>query len=191
MAPWKSILLKSLGVGVGIGIGLAICVGGFAWYSSRPKPEKPWDANAITAIFEHVDTVGENHHLRFLYALENHTDADYRTDTSILQVSAIVGEKGNLTGAGQVKFQDQSIFLPAKQRLLVELEMPNYRYPGGDALESDTPEGRKKYTDAVKKYVKEELPRLYGFAAYDEIDRYRINFPASWKQEERANDKNH
>lgn len=191
MAPWKSILLKSLGVGVGIGIGISLCVGTFAWYSSRPQPQKPWDANAITATFEHVDTGGDNHHLRFLYSLENHTDADYRTDTSILQVSAVVGEKGNLTGSGQVKFEDQNIFLPTKQRVLVELEMPTYRYPGNDVLASDTPDERKKYRDAVKKYAKDDLPRLYGFAMFDEINRYRINFPSSWKEAEQANDKNH
>jgi hypothetical protein len=90
-----------------------------------------------------------------------------------------------------VKFEDQNIFLPAKQRVLVELEMPTYHYPGNDVLASDTPDERKKYRDAVKKYVKDDLPRLYGFAMFDEINRYRINFPSSWKQAEQANDKNH
>jgi len=143
MSSWKSILLKSLGVGVGAGIGFAICVGAFAWYSSRPKPEKPWDSNAITAVLEHVDTTGENHHLRFLYSLENHTDTDYRTDTSILQVSAIVGEKGNLSGAGLVKFQEQNVFLPAKQRLLVDLELPSYQFPGSDVLRATHLKGER------------------------------------------------
>ncbi len=78
MAPWKQILLKSLGVGIGIGVGLAMSIAFYAWYSSRPKPPKPWDANAITAAFEHADTNGENHHLRFLYSIENHTDLDYQ-----------------------------------------------------------------------------------------------------------------
>ena len=191
MAHWKSILLKSLGVGVGIGIGISLCVGTIAWYSSRPRPQKPWDANAITATFEHVDTGGDNRHLRFLYSLENHTDTDYRTDTSIVEVSAVVGEKGSLTGSGHVKFEDKNIFLPAKQRLLVALEMPNYRYPETNVLASDTLEGRKKYREAVMKYVEKDLPRLNGFAMFDEINRYRINFPSSWKQEAQADDKNH
>ena len=191
MAPWKSILLKSLGIGVGVGIGIALSIGVYAWYYSRPRPQKPWDANAITATFEHIDTGGDNHHLRFLYALENHTDTDYRTETSILQLTAIVGEKGNLTGTGEVKFQDHNIFLPAKQRVLVVLELPDYKYPGTDVLSSDTPEGRKKYRDAVAKYVNDDFPRLYGFAMFDEIYRYRVNFPSSWRQEEQANDKNH
>jgi hypothetical protein len=190
MAPWKKILLKALGVGAGIGIGLGACVVLFAWYSSRPKPEKAWDANAITASFMHVDTNGENHHLRFHYTLENHTDSDYKTPTSILQVTAVVGEQGNLSGAGQVRFGDENIFLPAKQRVLVQLEMPSYSYPGADALLRETAAERQSYRDAVKKYVRDELPRLNGFAAFDEIYRYRINFPNDWRQEEQAHGKN-
>jgi hypothetical protein len=163
-------------------VGLAISVAFYAWYSSRPKPQKPWDANAITATFESADTSGEDHHLRFLYSLENHTDRDYKIETAILQVSAVVGQKDSLSGAGQVKFQDESVFLPAKQRVLVNLEMPSYHYPGSDVLLRDTPEERKKYRDAVKKYVNDELPRLNGFAAFDEISRYRINFPNGWRE---------
>jgi hypothetical protein len=189
MAPWKSVFLKSLGAGVGIGIGLAICIGAFAWYSSRPEPEKPWDSKAITASFDQVDTVGEDRHLRFLFALENHTDRDYKTPTSILQVSAVVDEQGNLTAGGQVKFEEDNIFIPGRQRMLVHLEMPNYKFPGTDALAGDTREERKTYRDAVKKYVKDDLPRLYGFAAFDEVSRYRLNFPSGWKQEEKGNDK--
>src|SRR5258708_14946708 len=111
-------------------------------------------------MFEHIDTNGENHHLRFLYRLENHTDRDYKIETAILQVSAVIGQDDSLTGAGQVKFQDESVFLPAKQRALVDLELPDYQYPGSDVLLRDTPEERKKYRDAVRKYVNDDLPRL-------------------------------
>jgi hypothetical protein len=182
MALWKQILLKSLGVGIGIGAGFAICVASYAWYSSRPKPPKPWDAGAITATFEHADTVGGNHHLRFLYSMESHTDFDYKSDTANLRVAAIIGEGNNLFGGTEdVKFEDESVFLPAKQRVLVSLELPTYTYPGSDVLVHDTPEERKKYRDAVKKYLNDDLPRLNGFAAYDEINRYRIDFPSGWK----------
>jgi hypothetical protein len=182
MAPWKQILLKSLGVGIGVGIGFAICVASYAWYSSRPKPLKPWDTNAITATFEHADTAGANHHLRFLYSIENHTDLDYAIEAANLRVSAVIAPDNSLlSGEKQVKFQDENVFLPAKQRVLVILEMPGYLYPGSDVLVHDTPEERKRYRDAVQKYVSDDLPRLNGFAAYDEINRYRINFPSGWK----------
>jgi hypothetical protein len=89
MAPWKQTLLKFLSVGIGIGVGLAISVAFYAWYSSRPKPQKPWDANAITASFEWADTSDKDNHLRFVYILENRTDRDYRVATSDLLVSAV------------------------------------------------------------------------------------------------------
>jgi hypothetical protein len=181
MATWKQILLKAVGVGIGIGVGLAVSVGFYAWYSSRPKPQKPWDPNAITASFEYADTRGQDHHLRFLYILENHTDRDYTVATSELVVSAVVQEKDALSGTGQVKFQDENIFLPTKQHVLAVLELPSYHYPGPDALSYDTPEEREKYREAVKQYVNDDLPRLNGFAAFDETNRYRINFPNGWR----------
>jgi hypothetical protein len=180
MTSWKQILLKSLGVGVGIGVGLGICVALYAWHASRPVPQRPWDANAITATFEHVDTVGENHHIRFTYNMENHTDLDYKIQTASLQVSALIGPDNSLlAGGGQVKFQDDSVFLPAKQRLLFSLELPGYIYSGSVA--QDSPEELKNYRDAVQKYVYNDFPHLNGFAVFDEINRYRINFPNGWK----------
>ncbi len=80
-----------------------------------------------------------------------------------------------------MKFEDESVFLPAKQRALVSLELPDYTYPGSDVLLHDTSEERKKYRDAVQKYVNDDLPRLNGFAAFDEMNRYRINFPNGWR----------
>lgn len=73
MASWKQIVLKAFGVGVGIGVGIAVSVGLYAWYASRPVPQKPWDTNAITASFLLVDSIGDDNHLRFVYILENHT----------------------------------------------------------------------------------------------------------------------
>lgn len=182
MAQWKQILLKFFGVGFGIGVGFAVCVGIYGWYSSRPVPQQPWNAKAITATFELADTRGEDHHLRFRYFLENHTETDYKIeDTRILHVDAVVGEKDGLAGEGMVKFEDQNIFLPAKQRVLVNIELPGYRYPGSDAVLHDTADERKKYRDAVKEYVNKELPKLNGFAAFDEIERYQINFPNGWR----------
>jgi len=78
---WKQVVLKSVGLGIGIGLGLAICVGVYAWYASRPVPQKPWDSSAVTASFLLADTAREDNHLRFLYILENHTEMDYRVKT--------------------------------------------------------------------------------------------------------------
>ena len=114
--------------------------------------------------------------------MENHTDLDYKIETANLQVSAVIGPDNSLFGgAGQVKFEDESVFLPAKQRVLVSLELPHYTYPGSDVLLHATSDERKKYREAVQNYVSHDLPRLNGFTAFDEIKRYRINFPNGWR----------
>jgi hypothetical protein len=179
MASWKQVLLKALGLGVGIGVGLAISVAFYGWYVSRPVPEKPWDANAITASFRSADTAGKDNHLRFGYILENHTDSDYRVKTSELLLSAVVQDKDSLAEGGDVKFQDDNVFLPAKQHAEVEVELLDY-YFTGDRHPNDTPEERRKYKEGVKKYLNDSLPRLNGFAAFDDAKRYRINFPNGW-----------
>jgi len=180
MDTWKRIFLKSLGIGLGIGIGLALSVGFCLWYSSRQVPPKPWDAAAITATFLYADTTGDDDHFRLRYILENHTDRDYRVKTSELTLSAVLQEESTLTGAGtgELKFEEDTIFLPAKDHAEVEIELLSYPFPR-DSQPKDN-EDIDKYREAVKKYVDQHLPRLNGFAAFDDKDRYRINFPKGW-----------
>jgi hypothetical protein len=183
MATWQRILLKSLGIGLGIGIGLAISLGFYLWYSSRPVPPKPWNSAAITASFFTADT--EDYHPRFRYILENHTDRDYRFQPSELLLSGVLQENSTLTGSGngkEVKFEDETIFLPAKDHaevdiLLLGYDLTSVRYPGVTA----SAEEHHKYHEAVKKYVTDNLPNLGGFVAFDETNKYRINFPDGWR----------
>lgn len=184
MPAWKRILLKSIGMGIGVGVGLAPAVGLYAWYSSRPVPPKPWDSKAITATFVTADTTGDDSHLRFRYILENHTNQDYRVRTSDLYLSAVLQEQSTLTGSGNgaVKFDEDAIFLPTNDHEQVEIELPSYGYAGVKRpANTASDEEYEKYRDAVKKYVNENLPRLNGFAAFDEANRYRINFPNGWQ----------
>ena len=77
--------------------------------------------------------------------------------------------------------EEDTIFLPAKDHAQVEIELPSYRFPGEkQPKDAATAEEFKKYHDAVKKYVDDNLPRLSGFAAFDQANRYRINFPNGW-----------
>jgi len=110
--------------------------------------------------------------------LENHTDQDYRVNTALLVLSAVVRDKDSLTGGKAAKFQDEEIFLPTKQHTEVKIELPNYHFSGKEPR--DSPDDRKKYREAVKKYVSDTLPQLNGFAAFDDENRYRINFPNGW-----------
>jgi hypothetical protein len=142
-------------------------------------PQKAWNANAVVASFLLVDTVGEDNHLRFIYILENRTEQDYRTSTDVLHLSVVVRTKDSLAGGKYAKFADDQIFLPAKQHAEVKIELSGYHYTG-DKPRSDDADDRKKYRDAVKKYVNDTLPQLNGFAAFDDFERYRVNFPNGW-----------
>jgi hypothetical protein len=183
MPAWKRILLKSTGVGLGIGFGWALAFGLYVWYSSRPVQPKPWNSAAITANFLYADAGGDNNHLRFSYIMENHSERDYRVRTSDLVLSAVRKAQSSLTGAGngEVKLQEDTIFLPAKDRTEVHVLLPEYVFPGERPPRAvDSAEAWKSYHDAVKKYIDEKLPELNGFAAFDDANRYRINFPNGW-----------
>ena len=111
--------------------------------------------------------------------MENHTERDYRVSTSALLLSGTAKEKDTLVGGADVKFQDDSLFVPAKQHAEVDIELLEYYFPA-ETNPNNSPEEHKKYDEAVKKYVNDSLPRLNGFAAFDDANRYRINFPNGW-----------
>jgi hypothetical protein len=71
------------------------------------------------------------------------------------------------------------MFLPAKQHAEVKIELAPYHYTGHQP-KSDHADNRKKYREAVKKYVNDTITQLNGFAAFDDVNRYRINFPNGW-----------
>jgi hypothetical protein len=78
MTGWKKYFTLGLGFGAGFALLCAIIIGGFLWYSSRPKP---WDTHAMQANFSralyHTD---HNFHLDALvlqYILQNNTPNDY------------------------------------------------------------------------------------------------------------------
>ncbi len=157
LALWKKILLRSIGVGLGLAIGTALILACYAWYSSRPRPQKPWDTNALTATFDYVTTHGDDHHLRFFYVVENHTDSDYTLLTAALVATATM-EDGHLSGDNaSVNFKDSSLFLPAKQAVETAIDLPDYHYLDPSELARNTPDERKKYDAAVAKYVTEQL----------------------------------
>jgi hypothetical protein len=84
-------------------------------------------------------------------------------------------------GNGEVKFEEDMIFLPVMDRTEVHILLPDYVFPGEKPPSvADSAEAWRKYHDAVKKYVDEKLPELNGFATFDDINRYRINFPNEW-----------
>jgi hypothetical protein len=174
MPLWKTILLRSAGFGAGFALMLSAIVGGWASYSNRPKPPKPWDSRAITAEYDYVTPYGDKNYLTFYYALQNNTDNDYRIDG-----------KAGIEITGKLKRENAfdvtvvyPIFVPAKSRVSCSLQLP-YQYPGTLVPAKTHDEGERNRHE-VAKYVVTELPNLDGFVLFDTATRYKIDFPSGW-----------
>ncbi|MGH9428486.1 MAG: hypothetical protein ACRD2L_19540, partial [Terriglobia bacterium] len=79
-STWKTIVLKFVAFGAGAAVTLSAMAGVFVWYSSRPKPEKPWNQSAIKATSTNLVFAVEDDRLLydFSYTVENRTNRDYR-----------------------------------------------------------------------------------------------------------------
>ena len=64
---WKRWLFRSAGFGAGFALALVFLAGGWFWYSSRPKPPKPWDTKAIQAEYDYVSSEGKDNDIVFYY----------------------------------------------------------------------------------------------------------------------------
>jgi hypothetical protein len=186
MSDWKRPLIVGIGWGLGTALGLAILLGAFFWYESRPKPPKPpkpWDTASIKADYDRADTEGDNNTIVVYYTLENTTDFDYRVDDSHdITMNGKLEKQHSLSPFSVSGFSkiDYPILVPAKKRVRFAVHI-EYRYPEKEKRHADLEE-RKKYREAVEKYVSDELSNLDGFDLLDETNRYEIIFPAGWKR---------
>ena len=97
----------------------------------------------------------------------------------------MIKEKNSLSGFGYVTFKEETIFIPSKQRVVLSLKLPAYKY--SEKHKPEDHDGLVKYRQALATYVDRELSGLDGFAAYDEIKRYQITFGNGWHQAQSAN----
>jgi len=184
MPTWKTIVLRSFGFGAGFALALCAVAGFWLWYSGRPKPQKPWNKQAITAEYDYVRPEGDKDNLAFNYVLENNTNSDYRVDSdSGVEITGELKQENEFSQFGRRYITTEfPIFVPAKSRVRISLSIP-YTYP---IKEKDDPtlDERKKYTTDVAKYVMDKMGNLNGFVIFDTSNRYEIDFPNGW--EERA-----
>lgn len=181
---WKRPLLIGVGWGLGTAVGLAVLLGGFLWYRSRPKPPKPWNTSAIKAEYDYLGTEGDKNTIVFYYTLENTTDFDYRIeDGHDIAMNGKLGREHSLSLFSGFEKIDYPIAVPAKKRVRFVVHI-DYAYPEKEKPKPDADE-RKKYREAVEKYVVDELNNLDGFDLLDETKRYEIIFPAGWKHSAR------
>ncbi len=180
LGSWKRIAIRSFFFGSGFALFCCLFVSGVFWHGSRPKPEKPWNATAILASYDYIETRGEDDHLAFCYVLENTTDRDYRLENNsgITIAGRLAKEKSISIVSGGYEKTDYPIFVPTKQRSRFFVEIP---YPGPTKLKSSaSSDERKKFRKDLEKYAETEFGNLDGFVLYDSNSRYQINLPKGW-----------
>jgi hypothetical protein len=150
--------------------------------ATAPKQPEGWNSNAIRGNFGGVQIkeVDATHAaLVFTYDLENTTDSDYHlfNDPKVLIM-------GRLKSSSSLKTEDSmqmdnSIFLPARNRARVALEVrypfiwPTQMVPGGVG-----PMTQEKF----RYFVAAKVADLQGFILFDQALRYQIELPGGWQE---------
>ena len=182
MEIWKKTLLRAAGFGAGFTVVSALIVAVFSWWTSRPPKVKPWDDKAIVALYESLDTEGDENTYRFVYTLENTTDTDYRVENdSNIHLAAFLKRSQALSFSDSKDLRiDYPIYVPAKSRVRFTVHL-GYPYPikpnpgAGDDEQHD-------FNTKVAQYVTKELGNVDGFTLLDENSRYKIVMPNGWAE---------
>ena len=167
---WKRLFIKAAGLGAGFAVMLCLIVSGWIWYSSRPKPPRPWDKTSVAGKYQGVNVNSGTLHFEFWYALENTTSQDL-TLTSGSEVD-IKGKltSGILSACGNCINVSYPVFIPAHHSIQIPIEL-TYAYPTD----------RKRQEKEIEQYLTKEMSGLDGFVMFDKEHRYEIELPAGWK----------
>ena len=175
---WKKLVWRSFGFGAGTVVSLAAVIGCFIWYSNRPAPLKPWNAAAVTAEFDSVDT-DSDHHLVFYFTLQNNSDQDFKlADATEFQLGADLNQQKSFSPGSNLMESELPVFIPARGRVRYHLTV---KYPCPLSVDSDKPlKERRGQETTLAAFVSNKFENLRGFTMYDSTHRYKISFPNGW-----------
>jgi len=194
MLTLKRLAVISASLGAGAVLAAATVFGVFSWYSSRPKPPKPWDQRAIVATFDYPELESETAAkekptdpnwrvvptIVLYYTLENTTERDYRLPKrEQLEVSWRLKREKSLAGGQGLAIDDKSVFIPAKQRHRFVLHLG---YPMEEDL-GPPPKSReddRRRWKRIAEFMKANLTNVDGFVIFDPEHRSQINLPNGW-----------
>jgi hypothetical protein len=185
MATWKQILLKAAGFGAGFALFVCLILWLWSWYSSRPKPPKPWDTRKITAEYDVASTEkAENKDKTFAiyYTLQNNTDYDYEIkdkDSAILAAQLKREKSVSMNWDQKWLHYETPVFVPAhgRVRFCVHLAYPYVNSPPEPTKDA---KAIYEYDTGIAKYLKNEMGNLNGFVLYDQTNRYEVLLPNGW-----------
>jgi hypothetical protein len=155
-----------------------------------PAPEPPaqhtnapvWNTSAIQSTFAGVQVkeVDPTHaNLIFSYDLDNNTDTDYQvTKGPTTVVTTRLASSGSVSSDEPVALGN-SVFLPARNRTRVTLEMTkNFNWPGQMYGTQVGPVNQEKF----RTLVAQEVGNLSGFVLFDQAAHFQIELPGDWQE---------
>lgn len=173
LSPWKKLAVISVFGGIGFALMSALLIAGVYWYTSRPARPKPWMTNVIVAADSPgfgVSKDGQN--IVFSYTLHNQGTSDYRLDSSS-DIQFFAREKdGTLLSplTDPTKHIELPVFIPAKQKSMLQLLLPFPSVPKRAPSESDS-----TFHERIRAYLEHNYGDLGGFVIFDPANRYEID----------------
>src|ERR1019366_8954561 len=173
----KHLLFRSAAFGAAFAVTLCLIVGGFLWYTGRPEPPKTWNATAIVVKDPPSFNVGDDgKRVTFKYFVENTTDTDYNIDSEKQIKVTLKLTNGALTpplpSLSTSTLLHLAVFIPAKQKALIIVELPGRDIPQRVASESDA-----EYHERIRTYCNEHFKNVADIVLFDDVNRYQISLP--------------
>jgi hypothetical protein len=173
---WKTVVLRSAAFGAAFALALSVIGGVFLWYSTRPKPEKPWNQLAIKATSTNVFFTVEADKLlyEFRYSLENKTDRDYRLPGDAKLLARLAQDMSYRDVPGMT--WGQNLYIPSGQKVNISIKLP--------VLYTDYNFSRQNADDEkqLMAFSDRRLAEIDGFTLFDPTGRYKIDFPNGWPE---------
>jgi hypothetical protein len=175
----KRLAIISLFGGAGFALVAALICGGVLWYTSRPKPPKPWNTSVIIArVQPEFDLSDDGKMLILHYTLENTGSSDYRID-SVTDLQLLARRKNGVLSQplpDADKILRLPIFIPTKQKSSARISLP---YSG--IVTRNTAEPDAALHERLRNYLEQKYGFLSGFVIFDGTNRYQIDLP-KWSE---------
>jgi hypothetical protein len=176
LPTWKTVVRRSAAFGATFAVTLSVIAGVLAWYSNRPKPEKPWNQSAIKATSTNVFFRVEADRLLydFRYSLENETGRDYKLPSDAKLMARLAQDMSYRDVPGMT--WEQNLYIPSGQKVNISITLP--------VMYSDYNFSRQNADDEkqLMAFSDRRLAEINGFALFDPSNRYRIDFPNGWPE---------
>lgn len=154
---------------------LSVTIGGFVWYSSRPKPPKPWDLTALVAKESPSFSLShDGKNVELHYPLENTTTTDYEIDSHDRLKIMFKTDEGTFSHPLSIETASVTlpIFIPAQQKGFVTLSIALSGIPAQKLAESDD-----EFHERLRTHLESHLKGITAFVIFEDTNRYQINLP--------------